>query len=86
MNDTSGTAGISCLPLKMIQVLSNNYKIFYNISSDITPEELCDITGNQSLSYQFETIPDDFIFISENLHLINHIKRITAKELLMFVS
>lgn len=45
----------------------------------MSPEKLCDITGNQQLSYQLEKIPDDFVFISENFDLINHIKMILGK-------
>ena len=53
-NDTGGTPDISCLELKMIQVISNNSRKFYNVSSDLSPEELCNIISNHCSSYQLE--------------------------------
>ena len=63
-NDTGATAGISCLALKMIQVLSKNYREIDNFSSVITPEKLCDIIRNQWSNYQptLKKILDEFVF------------------------
>lgn len=53
-NDTGATAGIFRLELKVIQVISNNSRKFYNVSSDISPEELCNIISNHCSSYHLK--------------------------------
>ena len=53
-NDTGATAGIFRLELKVIQVISNNSRKFYNLSSDLSPEELCNIISNHCSSYHLK--------------------------------
>ena len=53
-NDTGATAGIFRLELKVIQVISNNSRKFYNVRSDLSPEELCNIISNHCSSYHLK--------------------------------
>ena len=71
----------------MMQVLSNNYRTFYNVISDITPEELCDIIRNQWSSYQLEKISDDFTFNTQEASIKKTtLRRVTGKGLLKIVA